>query len=329
MRKRKTSYLNSQYNNSHKKRKKIFIVIGILLFLILARIIITITSKNKKAEIKLPDIPVEASIAKVDLIRDVIYLTERLQPASEVQVFAPVTGWLDHLYVEIGSRVYKRQIIATIDRNIVGTEYTKAIVKAPISGEVGRIFLDIGATVAPNIPIMSIVNYDTLKIYANIPEKYVYRVKQGDVVLINVESLPNEEFIGKIKKISSSIDPMTGTFQARIDIPNRKHRLKPGSFANIKIIVDMKKTVIIPRDAIVNFESKNPYVFKITNNISRKVHITKGIIEEDKVEIIKGVKAGDIVIVTGTEIVKDGSKVKIVNAKEIGLTNKTKLKEEK
>jgi len=78
------------------------------------------------------------------------------------------------LYVDIGANVYKRQVVASVDRNIIGSEYSKAVVKSPISGNVGRIFVDIGSTVAQNVPIMSIVNYDNLKIYANVPEKYIY-----------------------------------------------------------------------------------------------------------------------------------------------------------
>ncbi len=300
------------YREIFQKRKKMFIIIGVILILVVTRIIVTVISKSKDRDIEIKAVPVVVSVAKVDLIRDFIYLTERLQPKSKVQVFAPVTGWLDRLYVDIGSKVYKRQVVASVDRNIVGSEYTKAIVKAPISGEVDRIFLDIGNTVAPSVPIMSIVNYDILKIYANIPEKYVYRVKAGNVVLIKVESLSDEEFIGKINKVSSSIDPMTGTFQAKIEIPNKHHKLKPGSFADIKIVVDMKKDIVIPRDAVVNFEMGKPYVFKVTNNIAKKVYIKTGIIEENKVEVIKGLKAGDIVIVTGVEMVKDGSKVNIV-----------------
>jgi len=134
-------------------------------------------------------------------------------------------------------------------------------------------------------------------------------VKNDDVVLIRVESLPDEEFIGKIEKLSSSIDALTGTFQAKIVIPNKKHKLKSGSFAEIRIVIDMKKGIVIPVESVVNFESDKPYVYKIVNDTAKKVYIQKGIVEGDKVEVTKGLKEGDKIIVTGVEIVKDGSKV--------------------
>ncbi|MBN1897144.1 MAG: efflux RND transporter periplasmic adaptor subunit [Spirochaetes bacterium] len=319
-------------NNSKKGIPTKYVIIGIVLFIVILRIFISVvTQKKKVAEVDF--VPVEASLVREDTIRDSIYLTERLQALSDVNVYAPVSGWVDRINVDIGSKVQKYQVVAQIDRNIVGSEFAKAIVKAPISGEVGSIYIDRGANVSPAVPLMSIVNYDMIKIYVNIPEKYIERVHKGDVALINVESQKDEEFIGKIEKISSAINALTGTFQAKISIPNRQKKLKPGSFANIKVVLDIKKATIIPKDALVETEGIRPYVFRVVKNRAMKTYVEKGIEEEENVEIIKGVSPGDIVITIGKDIVKPDSPVYIANARELGLvtekTNKDIKKEAK
>jgi len=299
------------------KNKRILLIAGIAIIVLIIFIKIissTADRKSRKQDVEFA-IPVEVAKAKIELIRDTLYLTGRLQALSEVNVFSPVPGWLDRIYVDIGSRVSKRQVVASVDRNIIGSEYSKAVVKSPISGEVGRIFLDPGATVSPSMPIMSIVNYDKIKINLNIPEKYINRVKIGDAVLINVE-FTDEEFIGRIARKSSAIDPLTGTFEAKVIIPNKKHKLKPGSFAKIRIVMDTKKTVVIPKDALVEFEEEKVFVYKVLKNQAKKQYVKTGIIEGNKVEITKGVKAGDLLITTGLEIVKDGSKVNIVGGEK-------------
>lgn len=308
-------FLQSIKSVKFSKKTVLRIILGLVLIFIIFRIIIGFTSKRFKSQDMESVIPVEVTKARFDVIRDILYLTERLQAESEVQVFSPVSGWLDKLYVDIGSKVSKRSAVALIDRNIIGSEYTKAVVQAPISGEVSRIFLDVGATVAPNTPIMTIQNYDTIKIDLNIPEKYISRIKINDPVLINVE-WTDEEFIGKIEKKSETIDPLTGTFKAKVVIPNKLHKLKPGSFAKVKIVMDYKKAIIISKDALVEYEEQNPFVYKITNNIVRKVYVKPGITEETNVEILEGLSEGDILVTMGKEIVHDGAKVKITGGEK-------------
>ncbi|MBU1075832.1 MAG: efflux RND transporter periplasmic adaptor subunit [Spirochaetes bacterium] len=312
-----------------KKRKIKTIVISVVVLIIIMRIMVGIAGRSKKKDIVIIKIPVEAAIAKTDTIREVVYITERLQALSDVNVMPPVSGWVHSLNVDIGSRVSKYQVVATINRNIVGSEYVNAIVKAPISGEVGRIHVDKGATVSPATPIMNIINYDLIKIYVNIPEKFSGRVKKGDTALIRMEAQKNEEYIGTIEKVSSMIDAMTGTFQAKIMIPNRQHRLKPGSFANIKVVLNIEKGVIIPKDALIETEGIRPYVYKSVDHKALKVYIEKGIEEDENVEIVKGIQENDIVITIGKEIVKQGSELYIANAKDLGIaTEATNIKNE-
>lgn len=343
--------LLAKFNGLTRKKKIIYSIALIFLTLIIIRMSAGFAFKKKPVE-EIAIIPVNTTIAKLDNIRDAIYLTERLEAQSDVNVLPPVPGWVNTINVDIGSKVGKYQVLATIDRNIVGGEYVNAIVKSPIAGEVGQIFVDKGANVSPQTPIMNIINYDTIKIYVNIPEKYMGRVQKGDVALIKLESLNSQdEFIGSIEKVSSVINTLTGTFQAKIVIPNGQHKLKPGGFANIKVILNIKKAVIISKEALVETEGLQPYVYKIRKdpllqeqlkklapylpiNIeaipieikAEKIYIQKGIEEENNVEITQGIQENDVVITTGKEIVKNGSRVFIADQPETQVSSPTNNK---
>ncbi len=317
-----TLKVNRNYS-SGKSRKTRYIVTGIVILaiLVIIRILMIIAVRKPEKIVKIELIPVEASIAKLEKINDTINLSERLQPYSEVNVYSPVPGWLNELYVDIGSKVYSQQIVANINRNIVGSEYARAIVKSPISGEVGKIYADIGANISPASPILSVINYDTMKMYVAIPEKQIYHVQKGNKALISVESIQGETFLGEIKKLSSAIDPLTGTFQAKIEIKNKSHKLKPGVFADVKIIVEAKETVTVMQEAIMDLETTKPYMFVVITNTASRRSVKTGIQEQGKVEILEGIQNHDVYIITGVEIVKDGDNVRIVNADKLGLAN--------
>lgn len=304
------------------KKKIVPVVVIVFILLIILRLLLFFSSRGRKSASGTEGVPVEALRVKTEMIRDVIALTERLQALSDVNLYSPVPGTINSINVDIGSKVWKNQIVATVDRNVVGSEYENAIVKASIAGEVGRILVDKGTSVSPATPVMNIINYSTIKIYVNIPEKYMNRVNRGDTALINLEAQDTEEYLGRIDQVSSSIDPLTGTFQAKIIVPNKLEKIKPGSFARIRIVLATRKTLVISKEAIIDNEEALPFVYRISNETTRKAYIRQGIEEEARVEITSGLKENDLVVTTGKEIVKTGTGVLIENREELGLATR-------
>jgi multidrug efflux pump subunit AcrA (membrane-fusion protein) len=103
-----------------KGKKIVLIAIAILGAVIFLRIVLFIAGKGKKGPEDAERVPVDAVMAKVQNIRDMVYLTERLEALSDVNVYPPAPGNINAVNVDIGARVGKNQIVATVDRNLVG-----------------------------------------------------------------------------------------------------------------------------------------------------------------------------------------------------------------
>jgi multidrug efflux pump subunit AcrA (membrane-fusion protein) len=98
-----------------------------------------------------------------------------------------------------------------------------------------------------------------------------------------------------------------------ITIPNPDHRLKSGMFARIRIIASqLKERLVILQDGLVQ-ELGVSYVFVVEDHTAKKKKVTLGVKEDNKVEILEGLKEGQKVIIFGQQGLKDGSSVEIAD----------------
>ena len=142
-------------------------------------------------------------------------------------------------------------------------------------------------------------------------EKIIYE-KEGQIAKINVDAYPDELFEGVVDKVSPIVDLNSRTALVEIEIPNDNHKLKPGMFARIKILIEEKEGVLtIPRDAIIR-ENSSHYVFVVKNNRVDRKKIETGLHEDNKFEVINGLSEGELVVTMGNTRLKEGDTVEVV-----------------
>jgi cobalt-zinc-cadmium efflux system membrane fusion protein len=170
---------------------------------------------------------------------------------------------------------------------------------SPISGTVVERNATIGATVGPDANVFKIVNISRVWIDANVFEKDLERVRNGQEVKLTVPAFPSTTFSGRVIFISTVLDPDTRTVKVRTEVPNADGRLKPDMFANVQIITDVNRSAIsIPQSAILDDGGKS-VVFVADQGGYTKRQVTAGIQGNDRVEILDGLKAGDKVVIKG------------------------------
>jgi RND family efflux transporter MFP subunit len=99
--------------------------------------------------------------------------------------------------------------------------------------------------------------------------------------------------------INSVVDPDTRTVKVRTEVANPDGRLKPDMFANVQIVTALNRTAIsIPESAVLNDEGKS-VVFVAERDGYKKRQVQPGIHNNDRVEIVDGLNAGDKVVVKG------------------------------
>lgn len=171
-------------------------------------------------------------------------------------------------------------------------------VTAPISGRVadrevtpGQSFQDAGGK------LMTIVNDSRVYATANIYEKDLDKVKNGQPVSVKVASVPNRTFTGRIAVIGSVVEGETRVVPVKAQINNSSGVLKPGMFAELDVLTDRtpKAILAIPSAAVVEANGKQT-VYVENGNAYQAVELTLGQTSGDMVEVKSGLFEGDLIV---------------------------------
>ena len=207
------------------------------------------------------------------------------------------------------------------------SQFQDTRIKSPISGVIAMKNYELGDMAAPQIPFFEVVDMDPIKVSINVIERYLGMITPGLDAIITVNSYPDEKFSGKVNIVNPTLDAMTRTASAEIIIDNGSLKLKPGMFANVEVITREKKNVpVIPDYAIIEKTALDysggkistgkvkieKFVFTIKDSIALKQQIETGIEHNNLVEILSGIKTGDVIAIQGQHVLLDSSYVNIV-----------------
>jgi RND family efflux transporter MFP subunit len=198
---------------------------------------------------------------------------------------------------------------------------------APISGLVGKRHLDNGALVNPSMAVVSLVDLSTMVMEINAPEKDLVKIRTGLEAGIVLDAYPDQKFKGRVIRLSPILDPATRTGSVEIEVPNPNMLLKAEMFARVELDLGTRhNTLLVPREALVSHEQQRG-VFKLQEDIARFQAVDAGVSQGGEVEVISGLKEGEVVITLGVNLVKNGDKVRVRSEKPSGTAQKTQKKE--
>ncbi len=206
------------------------------------------------------------------------------------------------------ARAQRRQSEAEMRELTIRQGQTR--VYAPLSGVIARRHVDVGAMLSSGTPIVTIVSLNPMVIEATASERDIARIRSGTTVNVTVDSLPDQKFTGRVLRIAPLLDPQTRNGMVEIEIPNRGQMLKGEMFARIQLDLGSKReTALLPRDALV-YRGEQPGVYRIENDLAKFYTVETGLTQADKVEVVSGLKVGDVVITRGSNLIKEGDRVR-------------------
>ena len=181
-------------------------------------------------------------------------------------------------------------------------------IKAPISGTIDAMDMKVGSVASPGMSSIRIINASKLKAKAQVAESYAGRVNQGDNVQVILPDLP-DTINTKISFASKTIDPVSRSFNVEIKLPSNA-RYRPNMLSILKI-VDYRndKALVVPVSAIQKAENGD-YLFITENGKAKRVNVQTGKVSEGRAEILSGLKAGDKIVIAGTDGLSEGDIVK-------------------
>ena len=175
---------------------------------------------------------------------------------------------------------------------------------------VGERYVDEGAMLAPNTPIVSILDIGTLIAVINVIERDYPKIQLGLEAVISTDAFPGRTFRGKVVRIAPLLMEKSREARIEIKIPNDQLLLKPGMFVRVQIEFKQHENVtVVPMEALVKRNGKQG-VFAVDRKEKKAyfVPVELGIVNGNQAEILNPLLS-DAVVTLGQHLLEDGSNI--------------------
>jgi RND family efflux transporter MFP subunit len=219
--------------------------------------------------------------------------------------------------------------LAKLDRMI---EF--ATVRAPFDGIITKRWVDTGATIRdPGTSLFTVMQIDKVRVLIDVPQRDVSLLdverdgKHGDPAMIRMPVAspdPDGLWRGVISRVGNSLDPITRTMRAEIQLNNPDGKLRPGMYGTASVTVeDLSNVLTVPASALVRRGEGLVEVFIVTDvrlyesqrrGILKRVPVTLGIDDGKRVHIVRGLSGDELVVVRGASVMRADDEVLVLDA---------------
>ena len=209
---------------------------------------------------------------------------------------------------------YESQLktIAQLNKQLQRTQ-----ILAPFSGTIDEIVANTGANLMPGqTPVMRIVNLKKMYTEASVPERYIEQIKKGTSAIVKIPML-DREYQTTVRQTGNFINPNNRSFRVETLLPNPDEMIKPNLNCKLKINdYSNPEALMIPLRIIKENARGEKYVFKLKLDGKDQVYLTKQVFLQlgknsmDKIEVLEGIQAGDLLVDEGAIIVENNQRVK-------------------
>ncbi|MEZ2293691.1 efflux RND transporter periplasmic adaptor subunit [Variovorax sp. RCC_210] len=219
----------------------------------------------------------------------------------------------------------------------------KKSIRAPFAGRLGISGLNPGQYVNAGDKLVTLQTLDPIYVDFSLPQQQLAGLAVGQVVNLSVDTFPDQTFSGKINAISPKVDSATRNVQVEATVANPKQVLLPGMFANVKIdIGGTQERLTLPSTAVTyNPYGSTVYVVKQAEApkpgapgaagaagtpapatdaqgkpqlVAQQIFVETGPTRGDQISIVKGLEAGQVVVSSGQNKLKNGTPVTVDNS---------------
>ncbi len=189
-------------------------------------------------------------------------------------------------------------------------------VYAPFDGVVTARNVDTGQLISAGSTseLFHMQSLQTLRVYADVPQVYTPTLKRGMKIDLTFPEHPGKIFVGTLVRTADAIDPTSRTLLTEIDVNNRSGELMPGALAQVHFKTPVvNPTFIVPTTALI-FRREGMEVSTLVNgDKAHLVHVTIGEDDGATVQIITGLKPGDLIIQDPPDSLVEGERVTVVH----------------
>ncbi|MBU0609127.1 MAG: efflux RND transporter periplasmic adaptor subunit, partial [Armatimonadetes bacterium] len=190
------------------------------------------------------------------------------------------------------------------------TQVAKHVIYSPVSGDVAARNVEPGESASPGMPLIRVVDLNPVRVNCEASELQVARMRVGQQAQVSVDAVPGRPFIGTVTDIAPQSQEDKRIYIVRVEIPNELKLLRAGMFARVDIITGRHpNAVLIPRDTLVE-QGTERLVYAVVDNRIKVRRVTLGATEDSRVQVTRGVRAGDVLVMGGQSLLAEGELVK-------------------
>jgi RND family efflux transporter MFP subunit len=206
--------------------------------------------------------------------------------------------------------------VSQADQRKVETLNDYARITAPFAGVITNRYADTGAMIqagtasqTQTMPVVKLSQNDLLRLVLPVPESVVPGIRLGNSVQVRVPTL-NRSFTGRVARFSGKVSMATRTMETEVDVPNPQLVLMPGMYAEAVLTLEKKgEALAVPVEAIAG-QGVNATALVVTpQGEIQERHVTTGMETPNRIEIISGLQAGDLVVLGSRSQFRPGQKV--------------------
>ena len=247
---------------------------------------------------------VESVVAQRRSFEETLFALGRIEPIPSHRgvVSSRIAGRVVSLSAFEGDEVTQGEVVAVLESRQSGNPPPKIELKAPLSGLVSHGHVRLGEPAEPDEELFEVIDLTSVYAIARVPEDEAHVLQPSIEARIRVAALPGEVFSGKLLRLSTSIDPESGTVGAVFAIQNPGKRIRPSMRAEFSIVTRKRENVLsVPRSALVSDAvGQSVFVrdFGLPNAFVKSV-VQTGMRNDEFVEIRSGLFPGDEVVIHG------------------------------
>lgn len=171
---------------------------------------------------------------------------------------------------------------------------------SPETGVVTERLVNVGELVDPSKPLFTIADFHSVWLKADVYEKDISKVREGQPIELALESFPGEVFRGKLNYVADSINADTRTLSVRAEVENPGLKLKPKMFARMKILVGEHRVLTVPKLSVQEADTDKVVYVPVAGNCFRERKVELGGESGDYDEVVSGLKDGEKVVTKGS-----------------------------
>ncbi len=191
----------------------------------------------------------------------------------------------------------------------------KKHIRAPFNGKLGIRLVDVGQYLAEGSAIVPLQMLDPIYVDFTLPEQHLAGLVIGQQLTLTVQAYPDMSFKGAISAINPAIDIETRSIKLRATLPNAEQILRPGMFANVQVLSSRMQDVLTLPDTAITYNPYGDSVFVVESG-EQGLTVQRRLVEtsetrKGRVQIIKGLQAGERVVSAGQVKLRNDMPVRI------------------